>query len=100
MVNQVLSRILRSEGTIGLIKQQQATNAEMIINFKTANMFGLGEIAGLLQSLGAECPSLGPSRRLLRMHKGGRYRSEADMAIRCSARRVTPFAFVCGFIVR
>src|SRR5258705_7537596 len=38
MVNSVLSRILRSEGTASLrypiIKQQQATNAEMIINLK------------------------------------------------------------------
>src|SRR5258705_9295467 len=44
MVNSVLSRILPSEGTASLgypIIQQQATNAEMIINLKTAKMLSI-----------------------------------------------------------
>ena len=45
MVDQVLSRILRSEGTASLrcpiIKQQQVTNAEMIINVKAAKMLSV-----------------------------------------------------------
>src|SRR5260370_33425582 len=45
MVISVLSRIIRSEGPASLwypiIKQQQATNAEMIINLKTAKMLSI-----------------------------------------------------------
>src|SRR5713101_2757289 len=71
MVNSVLSRILRSEGTASLrypiIKQQQTTNVEMIINLARSmavGRFRFSRSSGLCGECGlksaAEAPDLVP----------------------------------------
>src|SRR5258705_4131066 len=72
MVNSVLSRILRSEGTASLrypiIKQQQATDAEVIINLARSMAVGSfhfsrssGLCGGCGQKSGAEAPGPVPA---------------------------------------